>query len=60
MSCTLGGGFAPLFSATLVAGTTTGNGLLRVALFAATAALVSAVTIAIAKEPGKRNLTAAS
>ena len=60
LSSTLGGGFAPLIAATLVAGTTTGNGLLRVALFAAAAALISAVTIAIAKESSKRNLVAAS
>ena len=56
LSSTLGGGFAPLLAATLVAGTTAGNGLLRVALFAATAALISAITIAIAKESSKRNL----
>ena len=35
LSSTLGGGFAPLIAATLVAGTTAGNGLFRVALFAA-------------------------
>ncbi len=58
LSSTLGGGFAPLIAATLVAGTTTGNGLLRVALFAAGAALISAVTIAIAKESSTRRLTA--
>ena len=56
LSSTLGGGFAPLIAATLVAGTTAGNGLFRVALFAAAAALISAVTIAIAKESSKRNL----
>lgn len=56
LSSTLGGGFAPLIAATLVAGTTAGNGLLRVATFAAAAALVSAVTIAIAKESSRRNL----
>ncbi len=56
LSSTLGGGFAPLIAATLVAGTTAGNGLLRVALFAATAALISAATIAVAKESGKRAL----
>src|SRR4029453_608435 len=33
LSSTLGGGFAPLVAATLVAGTTAGNGLLRGALF---------------------------
>ena len=60
LSSTLGGGFAPLIAATLVAGTTAGNGLLRVALFAAAAALISAITIAIAKESSKRNLIAAS
>jgi MFS transporter, MHS family, shikimate and dehydroshikimate transport protein len=60
LSSTLGGGFAPLIAATLVAGTTAGNGLLRVALFAAGAALVSALTIAIAKESSGRNLTAVS
>ena len=38
LSSTLGGGFAPLIAATLVAGTTAGNGLFRVALFAAAAA----------------------
>ncbi len=59
LSSTLGGGFAPLIAATLVAGTTAGNGLLRVALFAAAAALISAITIAIAKESSKRNLAAA-
>ncbi len=59
LSSTLGGGFAPLIAATLVAGTTAGNGLLRVALFAAAAALISAVTIAIAKESSKRDLIAA-
>ena len=59
LSSTLGGGFAPLIAATLVAGTTAGNGLLRVALFAAAAALISAITIAIAKESSKRNLVAA-
>jgi MFS family permease len=58
LSSTLGGGFAPLISATLVAGAT-GNGLLRVAVFAAAAALVSAVTIAVAKESSTRDLTAA-
>jgi len=56
LSSTLGGGFAPLIAATLVAGTTTGNGLLRVALFAAAAALISAITIAIAKESSTRKL----
>ena len=60
LSSTLGGGFAPLIAATLVAGTTAGNGLLRVALFAAAAALISAITISIAKESSKRNLVAAS
>jgi hypothetical protein len=60
LSSTLGSGFAPLLAATLVAGITTGNGLLRVALFAAIAALISAVTIAIAKESSERNLTAVS
>ena len=59
LSSTLGGGFAPLIAATLVAGTTAGNGLLRVALFAAAAALISAVTIAVAKESSKRNLVTA-
>ena len=59
LSSTLGGGFAPLIAATLVAGTTAGNGLLRVALFAAAAALISAITIAIAKESSKRTLVAA-
>src|SRR6478752_7535530 len=58
LSSTLGGGFAPLIAATLVAGTTAGNGLLRVALFAAAAALISAITIAVAKESSKRNLAA--
>jgi MHS family shikimate/dehydroshikimate transporter-like MFS transporter len=58
LSSTLGG-FAPLIAATLVAGTTAGNGLLRVALFAAAAALISAITIAIAKESSTRNLAAA-
>jgi len=60
LSSTLGGGFAPLIAATLVAGTTAGNGLFRVALFAAAAALVSAITIAIAKESSSRTLVAAS
>ena len=56
LSSTLGGGFAPLIAATLVAGTTAGNGLFRVALFAAAAALISAITIGIAKESSKRDL----
>ena len=56
LSSTLGGGFAPLIAATLVAGTTTGTGLLRVALFAAIAALISAITVTIAKESSTRNL----
>jgi len=60
LSSTLGGGFAPLIAATLVAGTTAGTGLFRVALFAATAALVSAITIVIAKESSRRNLVAAN
>ena len=60
LSSTLGGGFAPLIAATLVAGTTTGNGLLRVALFAAAAALISAVTVAIAKESRERDLITVS
>ena len=59
LSSTLGGGFAPLIAATLVAGTTAGHGLLRVAFFAAAAALISAITIAIAKESSKRKLAAA-
>ena len=56
LSSTLGGGFAPLIAATLVAGTSAGTGLLRVALFAAAATLISAVTIAVAKESSRRNL----
>jgi MHS family shikimate/dehydroshikimate transporter-like MFS transporter len=59
LSSTLGGGFAPLISAALVAGTTAGNGLLRVAFFAAAAALISAVTIAVARESSRRNLSTA-
>jgi len=55
LSSTLGGGFAPLISAALVAGAA-GNGLLRVAVFAATAAVISAITIAIAKESRSRTL----
>ena len=55
LSSTLGGGFAPLISAALVAGAA-GNGLLRVAVFAATAAVISAVTIAIAEESHGRDL----
>ena len=51
---------APLIAATLLAGTTRGNGLLRVALFAAGAALIGAGTVAIAKESSKRNLAARS
>ena len=60
LSSTLGGGFAPLISATLVAGTTAGNGLLRVALFAAAAALISAVTIAVAEESSRGGLITVS
>ena len=55
LSSTLGGGFAPLISAALVVGAA-GNGLLRVAVFAATAAVISAVTIAIAEESHGRDL----
>ena len=54
LSSTLGRGFAPLIAATLVAGTSAGTGLLRVALFAAAATLISAVTIAVAKESSRR------
>src|SRR5690349_1924064 len=50
LSSTLGGGFTPLICATLAAGTTIGSGLLWVGLFAAGAALISAVTIAVAEE----------
>ena len=56
LSSTLGGGFAPLIAATLVAGAADGDGLLRVALFAAVAALISAITIAVAKESRERTL----
>src|SRR5689334_1634235 len=59
LSSTIGGGFAPLIAATLVAGTAAGNGLLRVAVFAAGAALISAITIGIAQESSRRNLAAA-
>ena len=55
LSSTLGGGFAPLISAALVVGAA-GNGLLRVAVFAAMAAVISAITIAIAKESRSRTL----
>ena len=56
LSSTLGGGFAPLISAALVAGAPAGSGLLRVALFAATAAVISAITLGVAQESRKRNL----
>jgi MFS transporter, MHS family, shikimate and dehydroshikimate transport protein len=59
LSSTLGGGFAPLISAALVAGAT-GNGLLQVAVFAAAAALISAITIAVAKESSRQNLITVS
>jgi len=59
LSSTIGGGFAPLIAATLVAGTAAGNGLLRVAVFVAAAALISAITIGIAKESSRRNLAPA-
>jgi MFS transporter, MHS family, shikimate and dehydroshikimate transport protein len=59
LSSTLGGGFAPLISAALVAGAT-GNGLLRVAVFAGAAALISAVTIAVATESSRQNLVTVS
>jgi MHS family shikimate/dehydroshikimate transporter-like MFS transporter len=59
LSSTLGGGFAPLISAALVAGAT-GNGLLRVAIFAAAAALISAITIAVATESSRQNLVTVS
>lgn len=55
LSSTVGGGFAPLISAALVA-TTTGNGLLRVAVFAAAAAVISALTLAVATESRQRDL----
>jgi MFS family permease len=59
LSSTLGGGFAPLISAALVAGAT-GNGLLRVAIFAAAAAFISAITIAVATESSRQNLVTVS
>jgi MFS family permease len=59
LSSTLGGGFAPLISAALVAGAT-GDGLLRVAVFAAAAALISAITIAVATESSRQNLVTVS
>jgi MFS family permease len=60
LSTTLGGGFAPLIAASLVAGAAGGAGLLRVALFTAGACLLSAVVIAFAKETSRRDLTAMS
>jgi MFS family permease len=56
MSTTLGGGFAPLIAAALVAGT--GNGVLSVAIFAGAACLVSAVVVAMARETSRRDLAA--
>src|SRR3954462_11208609 len=67
LSSTLGGGFAPLIAAALVAGTTTGHGRRLAALFAAAraltsalsaaaAALISAITVGIAKAASERNL----
>ena len=60
MSTTLGGGFAPLIAAGLVAGAATGNVLLRVPLFTARACLLSALVVALAKETSRRDLTAVS
>jgi MFS transporter, MHS family, shikimate and dehydroshikimate transport protein len=60
LSTTLGGGFAPLIAASLVAGASAGHGLLRVALFAAGACLLSAIVVAAATETSKRDLTAVS
>jgi hypothetical protein len=56
MATTLGGGFAPLVAAALVA--STGNGILSVALFAAATCLVSAAVVALAKETSRRDLAA--
>jgi len=60
LSTTLGGGFAPLIAASLVAGAATGNGLLRVALFTAGSCLLSALVVTLAKETSGRDLTAVS
>ena len=60
LATTLGGGFAPLIAASLVAGTTASNGLLRVALFAGGACLVTALVVAVARETSKRDLTTMS
>ena len=60
LSTTLGGGFAPLIAASIVAGAATGNGLLRVALFTAGACLLSALVVALAKETSRSDLTAVS
>jgi hypothetical protein len=60
LSTTLGGGFAPLIAASLVAGAAAGNGLLRVALFTAAACLLSALVVALATETSRRDLTTMS
>ena len=60
LSTVLGGGFAPLIAASLVAGTAAGDGLVRVAIFTAAACLVSAAVIGLAKETNKRDLNALS
>ena len=59
-STPLGGGYAPLNAASLLAGAAIGNGLLRVALFTAGACLLSALVVALAKETSRRDLTAVS
>ena len=60
LSTTLGGGFAPLVAASLIAGAAAGQGVTRVALFAGAACLVSAVVVALAKETRTRDLTTAN
>jgi MFS family permease len=60
LSTTLGGGFAPLIAASLVAGVSATDGLLRVALFAGAACLLSAIVVVAAKETSRRDLTAAA
>jgi MFS family permease len=58
MSTTLGGGFAPVIAAGLVAGTGAGSGLVQVALFTGAACLLSLIVVVAAKETGRRDISA--
>ena len=57
LSTTLGGGFAPVIAAGLMAGTGVAGGLAQVALFTSVACLLSLVVVAAARETGRRDIS---